>query len=356
MIEKFTVSRDDSIYEAFPDVALTASGRLVCVFAECTHHADRSYTRIMTATSEDRGRTWSPKRALTEPLTGDPKANPWWNCPRVTSLADGRLVVVVDRVTGREEAEHPEQSNVLFFSSDEGESWDGPHDTPIVGIVPDQVVELKHGAHRGRWLVSAHTNIGTHKEPLWAEQGWFSDDEGRSWHGPNTIAAVPGMVMCEGSTVELPGGELACFLRENAGVGLECFKSISLDGGERWEGPYRFPLPACHRPVAGMLDSGRVMITHRFMQGGRGWVGWWTQNTFAGLTDVESCLARERSGARTRIMPLDFDRSPESDTGYTGWVQFPDGEIYVVNYILDDAPKAQIRGYAFREDEFVLAP
>ena len=46
MIQKYIVSRDDSIYEAFPDVALTPSGKLVCVFAECTHHADRSYTRF----------------------------------------------------------------------------------------------------------------------------------------------------------------------------------------------------------------------------------------------------------------------------------------------------------------------
>lgn len=56
----------------------------------------------------------------------------------------------------------------------------------------------------------------------------------------------------------------------------------------------------------------------------------------------------------TRILPLDFDRSPQSDTGYSGWAQFPDGEIYVVNYILDDAAKAQIRGYSLRERDFLL--
>jgi len=65
-------------------------------------------------------------------------------------------------------------------------------------------------------------------------------------------------------------------------------------------------------------------------------------------------LAETRSGAHTRILPLDFDRSPASDTGYTGWVQLPDGEIYVVNYILDDAPKAQIRGYALSLEDFLL--
>jgi len=36
-------------------------------------------------------------------------------------------------------------------------------------------------------------------------------------------------------------------------------------------------------------------------------------------------------------------------------VQYDDGEIYVVNYIVDDAPKAYIRGYAFREEDFGLA-
>jgi sialidase-1 len=35
-------------------------------------------------------------------------------------------------------------------------------------------------------------------------------------------------------------------------------------------------------------------------------------------------------------------------------VQFPDGEIYIVNYILDDAPKAQIRGYSLTMRDFWL--
>ena len=34
--------------------------------------------------------------------------------------------------------------------------------------------------------------------------------------------------------------------------------------------------------------------------------------------------------------------------------QFDDGEIYVVNYIVDDAPKAQIRGYSLTVDDFIL--
>jgi sialidase-1 len=98
------------------------------------------------------------------------------------------------------------------------------------------------------------------------------------------------------------------------------------------------------------------MITHRFMHGGKGWTGTWTQNFFAALTDDESALAPTRSQAWARILPIDFDRSPHSDLGYSGWVQFADGEIYIVNYIVDDAPNGQIRGYNLAMDDFLVDP
>lgn len=132
------------------------------------------------------------------------------------------------------------------------------------------------------------------------------------------------------------------------------YKAISRDQGMTWEGPYQAPIPACHRPVARMLQSGRVFITYRFMQGGKGWLGNWNQNVFGCMTNVESALAKERNDQRSRIFPIDFDRSPVSDLGYTGWVQFSDGEIYIVNYIVDDAPKAYIRGYSLREADLLL--
>lgn len=309
----------------------------------------------MLTDSNDRGETWSAKRALTDPLRGDPQVDPYWNCGRISTLSDGRLAVVVDRVEGRHEGSfRGKQANWMWFSEDEGATWSGPVETPVEGIVPDQLIELKHGPHAGRWILAAHTVLGSMVSPTWAERCWLSDDKGATWQGPVTIASVPVLRLCEGSVMELPGGELVCFLRENSFQGWDCYKAISADGGQSWQGPYAFPLPACHRPVAGVLASGRVLITHRYIQGGKGWVGHWTQNFFAALTDVESCLARHRHEAHTRILPVDFDRSPESDTGYSGWVQLDGGEIVIVNYIMDDAPKAQIRCYRLTERDFIL--
>jgi len=342
-VSSFIVSRDDRIYEAWPDVALSASGRLVCVFAECTHHKDRSMTRIVQTTSDDRGRSWTPKRPITEATAG----LPYFNCPRIVRLRDGRLVMLVDQLHQPEHlAELEDTRTLLYFSEDDGETWSSPFPTPVQGIVPDKLLELPNG----RWIIAAHFKDRVFGYSV--QRCWFSDSQGKDWQGPFEVGRQEGLNLCEASILPV-GDRLVAFMRENSGDGQDCQKAISEDGGETWSPVVRFPIPGCHRPVAGWLQSGRILITHRFRQGGNGW-GWSTQNTFASLTDEASALAAGRGEAHARIFPLDYDRSPESDCGYTGWVQFDDGEIYIVNYLVDDAPKGQIRGYSLFESDLLL--
>ena len=209
-MEKFIISQDDAMYQAWPDVTRTPSGRLICVFSECTHHGDRSYTRVMLTDSDDRGRNWTPKRPLTEPLYRKTEDDPFWNCARIGALSDGRLYIIVDRIAGENEGQKgvAEQSNWLFFSTDEGATWNGPHATPVHGIVPDRLLETQ----TGRWILAAHTaQIQPGDAELWAELCYLSDDKGQTWRGPIVIAAVPGLMFCEGSVMETPGGELVCF-------------------------------------------------------------------------------------------------------------------------------------------------
>ena len=87
-------------------------------------------------------------------------------------------------------------------------------------------------------------------------------------------------------------------MRENSGQGLDAYKSLSVDGGESWQGPFPFPLPGCDRPVAGMVDDDLMLITHRYMQGGKGWIGWWTQvgDEVGGAVGGNSLHYRVRSG------------------------------------------------------------
>lgn len=337
-MQKFTVSRDDRYYQAFPDVVLFKN-TLYCVFTRTTHHGDRTDSRIMLTTSVDRGRSWStPKVLLGE--SDHAIQDGYYNCARI-SIVNDQLAVVSDRLYGREEED--KSDNYILFSKD-GETWSKPKSTGCCGIVPDKLF-----VYQGKLYLSAHR-----KENGWLRQFlWISEDGGKSWGDRITLASFDGLNLCEVTILPL-GDKLIAFLRENSGLGYDCKKTISHDGGKTWGKVIDFPLPGCHRPVSGLLKSGNILITHRFLQGGKGWVGFWTQNFFAGLTNQESALAEERNQCATRIMPIDYDRSAVSDIGYSGWVQFEDGEILIVYYLVDDAPKGQIRCCSLYEHDFMI--
>ena len=84
------------------------------------------------------------------------------------------------------------------------------------------------------------------------------------------------------------------------------------------------------------------------------------QRLCAFLEDAQSALARGGDQERVidrqtnRIMMLDYDNNARPDTGYSGWVQLPDGTIYCVNYIKREAPEAWIRAVVFQESDLLL--
>ena len=100
MIEKFLVSRHPSLYQAWPDIVLSGSGKLIVTFMRCVHHNDRSYTALCLTESTDRGRSWSEPEVLVEA-----PGNPYWNCARISKLRDGRLAIVCDRIIEEKQAQ-----------------------------------------------------------------------------------------------------------------------------------------------------------------------------------------------------------------------------------------------------------
>ncbi len=337
-MKRITVSRDESVYEAWPDLAMTKEGRLVCVFTECAHHLDRSRSRIVYKISDDRGETWSEKYFLTEQT----KKDDYWNNTRIKRLSDGRLVIVCDKSTGEGLGDtHP---SFMWFSED-GISWSEPAELPIQGIVPE-FSELQSG----RWLVGAHE--------LSAESGKlvqyliYSDDKGKTWSDRVVVGKDDRFNLCEVSFLEVEPNVIVAFMRENSGLGYDCKKAISYDGGKSWKGVFDVPIPACHRPKAGFLQDGRILLTYRFMQGGKYWMS--TQNLFGAILPADGILSEHRKGQLSYIFPIDHDRNLKPDIGYSGWVQFDDGSIYVVNYLKDDAEMAYIRASHFTLDEVIL--
>ena len=332
-IQKFIVSKDESIYEAWPDLVQTDSGKLICVFSECENHIDRRNARIMITESADRGRTWSSKKPLTEQGT----AEHFFNCARISKLRDGRLAILCDKITRHENS----QSELYLWIGDaEGTSWCEPEQYSFCGIVPDKLLQLKSG----RFIVAAHfLNEQTQKLEQYL---WYSDDGRKTWSDRITVAADPRYNLCEVSILE-HGDVLIAYMRENSRLGCDILKTYSYDGGQTWSEIYHTSIDGGHRPVAGVLNDGNVMITYRY-------IPCHAQNVFAAFIDHNRLLENRRYEQAVRTMPLDYDRNPAPDLGYTGWTQFDDDEIYIVNYIKDDSDKAHIRGYSFYPRDAVL--
>lgn len=344
LMKQYSISRDDSVYECFPDLTRTKSGKLICVFRESEHHGKLNGSRLVYTESLDEGKTWSEKKALT-PRMCEAFA---YNCPRISTLPSGEIVIICD-VLDRSVDEDLLKDCVqhVFTSTDDGNTWSAPRTLDIQGIVPDKYQVLSCGRH----IFGVHRRDPETK--TLTQYGYFSDDGGKTWT-ETIIAKDARYELCEVSIVEMENGILVAFMRENSGLGICCMKAISKDYGATWEGVYETNIDACHRPVVGKCENGKFLMTYRFMQGGKGWLGAWTQNLFGAFLTKESALATTRKGHTARIFPISFDRSPKSDMGYSGWVELSKNRFYVVNYLLDDAPKAQIRGYEFEKTDVIL--
>ena len=341
-MQKYSIVKD-SMYNAWPDIAMAENGTLLCVFTECAHHLDRSNSAIVLVKSYDGGKTWTNKERISE-VSLDGKGH--FNNARIQKLKNGEMIILCDKLPDFH-GSLQEAQTYIWNGGKDGESWSEPRPLDIWGIVPDRMLELESG----RLIVAAHyVNENTNKVTQYC---YASDDNMLTWK-QIIVASDLRFDLCEASIIEVEPNVLVALMRENSGMGYDCKKSISRDGGNTWEGVYDMPIPGCHRPVAGFLSDGNVLISYRFMQGGCGGFGSTFQNVFLAITSKEDLLQAERKKQRARIYPLDFDRSSKADTGYTGWVEISPDKIYVVNYIVDDWTSAQIRGYLVDKKDIIL--
>ena len=171
MIKQHTISRDDSVYECFPDITKTKSGKLICVFRESDHHGDLNNSRLVLKESLDNGKTWSEKKELTSRSSAEHA----YNCPRISCMESGELIIICDNLNrAKEEYLLIDCEQHIFRSFDDGETWNGPERLPFKGIVPDKYRVLSNGRH----IFGIHRQHPETK--MLTQYAYYSDDEGKT--------------------------------------------------------------------------------------------------------------------------------------------------------------------------------
>ncbi len=351
-IKSGIVVRDDSCWQGHPDVAFFRN-KFYVVYRESTNHRAERFTYIKLVSS-DNGINFSEPRVILDSGLGG-----IYNCPRL-SVIDNNLYMTCDYIkNGGEDQDFQERENdetntlIKIVTSGDGISW-SIIDTNIRGIVPDKLLKTASGSY----IIGSHSaGVPNLKLPdvsrTLSQYVWLSDSANSGQWNRHTVASTA-RNLCEGSICEVfndinSRNELICIMRENSGLGLPAFLSMSFDDGRNWSCPTLSRFFGCHRPTLGVLRSGSLLITYREQMFSRNRMGW-ARNTFCCLSDVSG---GSFNFSNSVLLPLDHDSSYISDSGYTGWVQLPDDSIYIVNYITDDAPKSYIKWYKINESDFV---
>ncbi len=259
------IAQDESRYLSFPDVVLTRAGSLLAMYRDADIHypADTPSTELVVIESEDQGRTWGNARIFSAYPANRPQSEFAWHCPRLMQMSDGRIAFLCD-IT-----QPPKFLPEIYISlsEDNGKSWSTPVDTGARGIMPDRLIELSET----EWVFAYHWkdyDVGMLGEFLFA-----TEDAGKTWGLRSKVGSDPRYSLCEASLIQLPDTRLVSYMRENSFLHLPTFVSISEDRGHTWSEAKVHPSSG-HRPSAGVLEDGSVLLTYRNVAGQPGLSAW----------------------------------------------------------------------------------
>ena len=343
------VSREDTVYKAFPDIAMSSDGTLVCTFRESLGHGWHPFSRVAVQLSTDGGLNWGDKQIVA--ACEDVNRDGGFTGSRVISLGETRLLLGCEWVPPHHSQESPDIEVFLWESGDSGRTWRGPRRPGIRGRVSLSLNRMRSGT----LILSTNTFDKTYG--AWRHQAFLSTDLGSSWTEPRDVGFSPKLSLSEGAYVHLDDSSLVAYMREDK----ECicgYKSVSKDNGETWQGPYPTHLLACRgRPYGGLLRSGEVVVMYGFGTTPRQLVMHVETQQIAADPD---CV--QNSGQHSHLRPairrffIDHDRSIHPDAAYPAWTQLADGDIFAVQYIVDDAPMGHIRSYRISRSDWLLYP
>ena len=244
-------------YEAFPDVTRLSDGRLMTVFYEGYSHISpptSSYPnggRVMCATSDNEGASWSESRLLYDTPLDD-------RDPSITQLADGRLLSTYFTYA------NGGVGTYLVESSDAGVTWSTPRQLASSPYYVSSPV---------RQLSNGRLALGLYSEAIGQTAHGavtLSNDGGTTWTAPIDIPNPSGAYLdAETDLIELKNGNLWAIQRSSNSPAQS---SVSTDVGLNWSDSQSLGFVA-HCPYLLRTEhQGMILLGYRgFDDGGNGY-------------------------------------------------------------------------------------
>lgn len=260
----------------FSHIVSLGGDELLCLYnqGEAMYATDLTFWQ---ARSTDGGITWRDHHPITDRSLDDRPYS--YHSPFVSRMRDGLLVIISFRVD-RTDPQRPifneatggltKQEVILMRSADNGRSWSAPE----IVEVPSEMVITPSSAivvlANGRWFLAhdqwhAFDDLGPYKPRT---VGFFSDDQGKSWHAPISFAdgEAIGKGFWHGRVMRLTDDRLfalfwSAAMAENGMGDLPLHRIFGSPDGQSWTMPEQTNLPGQTNSVVD-LGNGRMVAIY----------------------------------------------------------------------------------------------
>lgn len=304
------VDREPGQYLGHPTTVLLEDCRTIL----CVYPKGHGRGAIVFKRSEDGGLTWS-QRLPTPPNWETSQEVP--TLYRTVDRAGRRLLVLFSGL-------YPIR---MALSEDDGRTFTELKPIGDFGgiVAMASLIRTRQGAYLGFFHDDGRYLRNSGRVEAFQVYATRSEDGGRTWSQPRSIASHPQAHLCEPGALRSPDGrQIALLLRENSRR-YNSFVVFSDDEGETWSQPRELPGALTgDRHTAKYCPDGRLFISFRdttLKSPTKGdWVAW--VGTYADII-------RGREGQyRVRLM----DNHHAWDCAYPGVEVLPDGTIVTTTY------------------------
>lgn len=332
-----TIAQDRQKYLSFPDIIMDKDNpnTFYVVYRKGdSHHPTKS--SLVIKKSLNQGDTWLKLQEIH--LNMDPH-NWVWNCPRLSYLPNGKLVIICDAKNNINE----KHSDFMVLMLDINAT--NRIITEMKGMVPDKIISYNGD------LFCANHKISKDKQSIYQLVN-RSKDNGYTWDDCNIIARHPDYDFCEASLVNYQNKYLLAYIRDN--------KLVRVDETNDAKTYVSRTFLACNNPIQKYISFDGYLwnpVGELSCKGHRVTAIIDKDRVFGSFRNTETC----RLSVFTEIIDnkgysstIDIQNIEEEQVknmynfGYSGLVKYNEDSFMLVYYIQQDEPMPVIRICKFK--------